>query len=684
MTNKIVLLFTLLQFFLAAASNVYAGNLSYHTALYTNDTYLEHQYYLEQIKALEAWETISESPEVVVAVIDSGVDIEHPDLAENIWRNPDEISNDGIDNDENGYIDDIKGWDFVLNSPDPKPTFGGEYTELGINHGTLVAGVIGAIGNNSFGITGVSWKIKIMPLKVMDGVGSGATNLVYQAIKYAISEGADIINLSMVGDLFDPLLDKVIAEAYQQGIIIVAAAGNERDLSDQKQDVSFDLAQNPQYPICHDGGDDNNYVLGVGSVDYNDIKSSFSNYGSKCLDLVAPGKSFYGTLFFSPVMPGFNKYFGGYWSGTSLGVPQVSATAALVKALRPDLVNAEIYDLIINNADNIDSKNPDFTGLLGGGRLNIKKVILAAGGQVASGVDLVAAPLSQHMPMVKVINRLGQQRSEFLAYNENFKGGVNLVTVDLENDGQKEIITGVGQGGGPHIRIFNHDGELKGQFFAYDINFTGGVNVTAGDIDGDGLVEIVTAPQSEFKPLIRIFDLHGNLKNEFLAFEQSFKGGVNLALSDINADGIKEIVTAQGPGAAPEVKIFNEQGKLLNKFLAYNADFNGGVKVAAYNLYSDARTEILTSPQTNYKPQIRIFSPSGNIEYQWLAWEENYLKGINITVGNVDNDNQLEIVVSKSKGGEPEVKIFDFQGGLENQFIIFDNDFRGGINIAIK
>src|SRR3989344_6685809 len=153
-------------------------------SLTPSDGNLSYQDYLTQIKALEAWDIAHNSPEIVIAVIDSGVDVDHPDLTENIWHNSMEAK-DGLDNDENGYIDDLIGWDFVLNSPDPRPKFGGDYTKLGIDHGTLVAGVIGAVGDNAFGVSGLSWKVKIMPLKVMDGEGSGSSRSGYPAIKNA-------------------------------------------------------------------------------------------------------------------------------------------------------------------------------------------------------------------------------------------------------------------------------------------------------------------------------------------------------------------------------------------------------------------------------------------------------------------------------------------------------------------
>ncbi len=401
------------------------------TSLLPDDKELIRSYYLGQIRAPEAWETIYQTPEIVVAVIDSGLDVEHPDLMDNLWHNTKEIPNDHLDNDHNGYIDDYQGWDFVFNLPDPRPKIGKTYSKLAINHGTLVAGIIGAMGNNHFGLAGISWQIKIMPLKVMDEQGEGTSTSVYHAIKYAIAQGADVINLSMVGNNYNSELSEVIAEAYNKGIAVVAAAGNETSIG-SATDISYDLSVHPQYPICYDGPAGQNHVLGVGAVDADDHKSRFSNFGSKCLDIMAPGESFYGVLFFNPVMPDFQKYFGGYWSGTSLAVPQVSGAVALLKALRPDLSLEEIYNLLIKNADNLDVQNPNYRGLLGGGRLNLAAAISAALDQAGERGSLIIAPASQHSPQVFLINQRGQKRLEFLAYQEAFTGGVAVAATAIK------------------------------------------------------------------------------------------------------------------------------------------------------------------------------------------------------------------------------------------------------------
>ena len=136
-----------------------------------NDPYFSRQWYLPRIEADLAWTKIKESPDITVAVIDSGVDINNPDLKNNIWVNPKEILGNGIDDDHNGFIDDVNGWDFVNNVPDPSPKFEEGWTEAGVSHGTMVAGIIGAEGNNGIGVAGVTWKTKIMPLRVLNDKG---------------------------------------------------------------------------------------------------------------------------------------------------------------------------------------------------------------------------------------------------------------------------------------------------------------------------------------------------------------------------------------------------------------------------------------------------------------------------------------------------------------------------------
>ena len=251
-------------------------NVTYHAAVIPNDPDYPLQTQFPQIGAPAAWDTRTDASSVVVAVLDSGVDITNPDLTANIWANAKEIAGDTLDNDGNGFVDDVQGWNFIENSNDSRPQLSAGATVAGLNHGTVIAGIIGAQGNNGVAGTGVAWNAKILPVRVLDSTGSGSTVTVAQGIAYAVKAGADIINLSFVGSGVSPTLAAAIVEAQTAGVLIVAAAGNE----------NLDLDVTPQYPACYDG------VLGIASVDSNDVKSSFSNYGS-CIDLVAPGGKYF-------------------------------------------------------------------------------------------------------------------------------------------------------------------------------------------------------------------------------------------------------------------------------------------------------------------------------------------------------------------------------------------------------
>ncbi len=323
----------------------------------------------------QVWAEETGSKNIVIAIIDSGIDPDHPDFHDNVWVNNDEILGDGIDNDQNGYIDDINGWDFIEESNDPRPKYDSNCfkretcIEEAIVHGTFIAGVAAAVGNNGLGGTGMGWQTKIMPLRVLSQNGSGNTLDVVQAINYAIDNDADIINLSFVGDSYDEALEYALNKAYQSGIVIVVAAGNE-DFRGEVVDLDIDK----MYPVCHQGFDNENIIIGVGASDKNNKLAGYSNYGSSCVDIMAPGDNFWGTLFHDSDSPNLQDYYGSGFSGTSVAAPLISGLAALIKAYQPDLDNKQIIDLILNNTDNIDDVNPDFVGKLGNGLVNPLKV----------------------------------------------------------------------------------------------------------------------------------------------------------------------------------------------------------------------------------------------------------------------------------------------------------------------
>ncbi|MDO8586327.1 MAG: S8 family serine peptidase [Armatimonadota bacterium] len=280
------------------------------------------------IDAPEGWDIIHDAPTVIVAVIDTGARYTHEDLAANMWSNPGETPGNGIDDDGNVYVDDVYGINAITASGNPNDDNG---------HGTHVSGTIGAVGNNSKGVAGVAWRVKIMACKFADSGGSGYTSDEIECIDYAISKGAHIINASWGGPNYNQSLYDAIAAARDAGIIFVAAAGNGG--SDQIGDNN-DIV--PEYPASYDL--DN--IVSVAATDRNDGLASFSNYGLNSVDLGAPGASIT-----SAVNTSDSAY--GVKSGTSMAAPHVSGALALLAAAYPGDTYSQLTARLLTTTDPI-------------------------------------------------------------------------------------------------------------------------------------------------------------------------------------------------------------------------------------------------------------------------------------------------------------------------------------------
>lgn len=342
-----------------------------------SDPHFTTQYYIHQIHADEAWGYSTGSKDVVVAVIDAGVDIDHPDLKDRIWINGDEIPGNNKDDDKNGHIDDRNGWNFVEDTPDPRPQFK-DFTIEGASHGTIVAGIIAATGNNKEGIAGVSWQTQIMPIRALNSIGEGDTEDAIAAVRYAVENGAHIINLSFIGGTFNQDFGNAIRYAYDRGVLVVAAVGNDAAGSLTKLSGG-NLDERPAYPACF-GGDKEQLVIGVGAVDKNNLKTEFSNFGKTCIDLNAPSVDIVGVQARNAVIgPPFTASYSGFWRGTSFAAPQVAGVAALIKAANPRYTNKEITRVLLDTADSIDGYNaPELKGLLGKGLVNARRALRAS------------------------------------------------------------------------------------------------------------------------------------------------------------------------------------------------------------------------------------------------------------------------------------------------------------------
>ncbi|MEL7242266.1 MAG: S8 family peptidase [Cyanobacteria bacterium J06643_5] len=280
----------------------------------------------DAVNAPEVWEQGYTGEGVVVAVLDTGVDYNHDDLKNNIWTNQGEIVGNGIDDDGNGYIDDVYGWNFDGNNGNTMDISG---------HGTHVSGTI-AGENNGFGVTGIAYDAQIMPVKVLDDTGSGSNTSVAEGIYYAVDNGADVINLSLGGSLPSSEVSEAVQYASNQGVTVVMAAGNSGGVT-------------PLYPARYA----DQYGIAVGAIDEDENMASFSNRaGSQELTYVtAPGVDIYSTL------PD-NQYES--YSGTSMATPHVAGVVALMLSANPNLDSKEIRQIIEETASNDSQETPLF------------------------------------------------------------------------------------------------------------------------------------------------------------------------------------------------------------------------------------------------------------------------------------------------------------------------------------
>jgi subtilisin family serine protease len=351
------------------------------SAAIPNDPSYFQEWYIDAVHLPEAWDFAKGSPTVTVAVLDSGVDLTHPDLHDRIWTNSGEVAGNGIDDDRNGFIDDVHGWDFVDADADPNPEVSVGNQLEGTNHGTLAAGIIGAAGNNSEGVVGAAWNVAIMPLRVLDSQGNGGTMQVVQAVRYAVAKGVKIINISFTGNGYSEVLAEALRKAHDAGILIVASAGNEGDT-----ERGGNLNDFPAYPVCYRGAHDERIVLGVASLDRRGVKSSFSSYGSYCIGISAPGESFYTTQVFRPAIKGFDEPYGEGWFGSSLSAPVVSGVAALIASIDPTMKADMMMAFLTANARNIDAVNGIYAGYIGVGELDAAATVRAVQ-RYALGLD---------------------------------------------------------------------------------------------------------------------------------------------------------------------------------------------------------------------------------------------------------------------------------------------------------
>lgn len=296
--------------------------------LSTDDPLLSQQYSLEgaaSSNVTSAWDTSVGSPTRLVAVIDSGADLTHPDLGANIWTNPNEIPGNGRDDDRNGYVDDVNGYDFVNKDSSPQDDYG---------HGSHVAGIVAAVGNNAAGVAGVAWGTKVVVVKALDDSGSGYISDIAKALDYLTDlkrKGVPILaaNLSLGGGTYSSALYRAIARARNYDILVIAAAGNTADNNDTE----------PSYPANFKL--DN--IISVAATDESALLAGYSNYGPGSVHLAAPGSGIVNVA-----LRGFYPDLYTSMQGTSMASPHVMGIAALIAAANPTLSALQVRSVLLS------------------------------------------------------------------------------------------------------------------------------------------------------------------------------------------------------------------------------------------------------------------------------------------------------------------------------------------------
>ena len=640
-------------------------------ALFTDDPYLNKQWYLDSANVYDAWDLSSGSSDIIVAVIDSGVDINHPDLKDNIWTNPKYTEKDE-------YPNDIHGWNFIDDNNDVVPKIDisclaeKKCSLEGINHGTVIAGVIAAVANNKEGIAGIAYKTKIMPLKVLGSNGGGNVDDVVRAINYAVNNGASVINMSFVGDTNSAILKKTIQDAVNSGVVFVVASGNNIEKG------GVDLDETPMYPVCSDENSDD-FVIGVSAIDKDDNRASFANYGAKCVDVSAPGIGIYSTTVYKPQHSSFNNYYNGYWSGTSVATPIVSATAAIIKSINKNFTPKQIKDIIVNTGTELKDKTL-------GKKINVYEAVksaIAKSKEKDRYFNIISGAGFGDSPMVKVLRDNGYEEVNFLAYDKNFKGGVNVAYGDVFGDSNKYIVTAPASSGGPLLIIFNEKGNLKKEFFVFDKKYTGGVNISILNNYAPFSSSDIIISQASNGSNVRIYDASGVLKTSFYPYGNNFKGGVNITSCNLDGGEDFSIITSPASIFNPIIKIFNSKGEIVKQFLAFDKKYKNGVSIGCIDYDLDGKQEIAASVIYNNKPYIRILDKDGNFIKQFVVNDQNVKSAINISGFYSSDFPKYRMVISQKNSGEPKIRIFDLNGGVTNEFFAYNKKLSGGVSFAL-
>jgi len=299
-------------------------------------------------------------------------------------------------------------------------------------------------------------------------------------------------------------------------------------------------------------------------------------------------------------------------------------------------------------------------------------------------LPLTAVAEQPSFSLVKAFQPYTQEVLESFSYNhDNYY--FDLAMVDLGGDGYSEYVVANGRGEKPYVTLFDKKGNEVNRFLARNEGYLDGVQVAAGDLNDDGKGEIVTASKAAWDPNIKVYDGYGKpLYNlGFYPYGEDYQGEVSVAVYDINGDGNLEIITGTGPGVKPEVKVFNRYGQSLEiDFFPSGFSEAAGINVSGIDLGGDGIGEILISSQKGFKPQVAIYRTEGSLIREFMAYDESFTGGVNISDYDINNDGKDEILTGAGFGAGPHVRVFNGYGQDLVDFYAFDPGYIGGVKIA--
>jgi uncharacterized repeat protein (TIGR01451 family) len=330
-------------------------------------------------------------------------------------------------------------------------------------------------------------------------------------------------------------------------------------------------------------------------------------------------------------------------------------------------------------------------------------VSVAAGDLTGDGVaEIVTGAGPGGGPHVRVWTVTGRGATEiagFFAYDDAFPGGVSVAVGDVTGDGAAEIVTGPGPGGAPEVRVWTLSGRGAIELTAFPVYapaFTGGVHVAVGDLTGDGVAELVSAAGPGGASHVRVWSLLDARIRElagFFAYDLAFAGGASVAIGDVNGDGIAELITGSGPGGQSSVRVWTFDGARVRElagFFPYDPAFPGGVAVAAGDVTGDGIADVITGPGPGGAPQVRSWRMTGGTETArsgFFAYAPAFTGGVSVAVGDVTGDGVAELVTGAGPGGGPDVRVWSLRGGGPPtqiaSFFAYDQAFRGGVSVAV-